>query len=198
MRRLVDADPARGHAGRARRWLAIERFHSDNFEDPERLKRTFARFFETAPSRFAWYDAVRPEVEQRNKVIEAHDLMGPGEFESSAVYHQVLVPTGLHRARQPRILLCEGPSLLAWFGAFHPDPVEPRHKQFLALLAPALRERLIIERRLATAPRTSAALEVALDQLGAPAFVVGPRGVILETNEAARAVEPHRRGDRAA
>jgi DNA-binding CsgD family transcriptional regulator len=168
--------------------LAIDRFHSDNFDDPEHVKRTFARFFETAPTRYAWYDAVRPEPEQRNKVLEAHDLMGPGEFESSTVYQQVLVPTGLHQDRQPRILLCEGPSLLAWFGAFHPDRVEPRHKKFLALLAPALRERLIIERRLESAPRTAAALEVALDQLGAPALVVGPTGVVLEANEAARAL----------
>ncbi|MDQ3365000.1 MAG: helix-turn-helix transcriptional regulator [Myxococcota bacterium] len=168
--------------------LEIERFHADGFAAAPELARRFATFLRAAPPRYAWYDAVRPEPAQRNRVIEAHDLMGPGELEASAIYHQVLRPLRLHAHRQPRVLLCDGPSLLGWFGAFHAGAIESRQKQLLRALIPMMRRRLAFERRLATTPRAYAALETCLEQLGAPAFVVTGAGRIAETNEAGRSL----------
>jgi len=166
--------------------LEVARFHTANLRDPEHARTSFARFFQTAPRRYAWYDAVRPEPEQRNRVLEAHELMGPGELERSAIYRQVLVPLRLHHHRQPRVLLCDGPSLLAWFGAFHPEPVRPRQRQLLSRLAAPMRRRLRLERRLAAMPLRHAALDTALEQLGAPAFVIDRHGAIRGTNTAGR------------
>lgn len=183
----------RGHG------LEIERFHSAGFEgNGEPLRREFNRFFKTAPHRYAWYNAVRPEREQRNRLLEPHDLASQDEFESSAVYQRVLVPTGLHRDRQPRILLCDGPSLLGWFGAFHGGPVELRHRRMLARFAPIIRRRLRVERRLDSAPLFASALDAALERLGAPAFVLRANGSIALANAAGCALFDKRPDVRAA
>ncbi|MDB4960832.1 MAG: LuxR family transcriptional regulator [Myxococcales bacterium] len=172
---------------RSRGWF-VERFDTDNFSSGARFKSLFLAFFDDAPRRYAWYDAVRPEPSQRNVAIDALDIIPAGEYEQSAIYAQVMRPVGLHRHRQPRALLCDGPSLLAWFGGFHDQRVTRRQRRMLSAFLPAIRRRLSIERRLNAAPRLAAALEVALEQLGAPAFVIDGAGRVHETNSAGSAL----------
>ena len=153
----------------------LTRWEADGLADSEGFRDSFAAFWRASPRRYAWYDPICPEREQRNRVLEAHDLMGPGEFEQSAVYERVLRPHRMHRHRQPRALLCDGPSLLAWFGAFHDGAVTARQMALLRRFARPVRARLAIERTLSAAVR-QAALAAALEQLGAPALVlVGER-----------------------
>lgn len=166
----------------------IERFDHDNFPANADFKRRFIRFFDTAPSRFAWYDATRPEPEQRNRVIEAIGKIPPGEYEASRIYAEVMRPAGLHRHRQPRVLVCDGASMLAWFGAFHPEPFDVRQNRLLAAWVRPMQRRLRIERQLQGAGRARAILEHALDQLGAPAFVIDERGRVLEASGSGRAL----------
>lgn len=173
----------------------IERFEHDNFPDGPEFRTRFLQFFETAPRRYAWYDASRPEPEQRNRVIDALDIIPPEEFEVSRIYREVIEPAGLGRHRQPRVLVCDGSSLLGWFGAFHPAPFAARQRALLAALVPAVQQRLRMERQLALTSRARAVLEQALDQIGAPAFVVGPRGQLLEASSAALALFETRRGE---
>ncbi|NVB78921.1 MAG: helix-turn-helix transcriptional regulator [Kofleriaceae bacterium] len=168
--------------------LTISRYHATGDVDDKLLFERFSEFFETAPPRYAWYDATRPEPEQRNVALDALDLMRPEELQESKIYKDVLRPTGLHRSRQPRILLCEGASLLAWFGAFHVGQGAREVLGRLKLVAPQLARRLRVERQLERAPRTFAALGACLAQLGSPAFVVGANGAVIETNAAGRAV----------
>jgi DNA-binding CsgD family transcriptional regulator len=175
--------------------LVVERYHVAGLTDPTLVKQLLEAFFTTAPTRYAWYDVARPEVEQRNRVLEMHDLVGPGELERSAVYERVLLPARLHAHRQPRILLCEGASLLGWFGAFHEGKVTARHRTRLARLAPIIRRRLRLERRLGSVPYVQAALEAALERLGAPAYVVDARGRIRHTNKAGHALLSLRAGE---
>lgn len=172
---------------RATGW-GIGRYHDDNFSNATRFKQLVSRFLATAPRRYAWYDAVRPEPDQRNRVLDPFDIIPPGEFEASEIYQQVLLPMRLHQHRQPRVLLCDGASLLAWFGAFHAGPIDHRQLELLAAVAPAMRSRLAIERRLQTSPRDMAALEAALEQLGVPALVIGASGHIFDANTAAYAL----------
>ena len=155
--------------------------------EPE-VKRRFAEFFATAPARFAWYDASSPESDQRNRVVEAISRIPLGELESSRIYSEVLVPLRLEQHEQLRVLVCDGPELLGWFGAFISAGADARQRKILRRLVPAVRERLSIEQRLREAPRLSAALEAALDHLGAPAFVLSERGNIRELNAAGRAL----------
>jgi len=158
----------------------LERFHSDRVARADELERRFLTFLASAPRRYAWYDALHPEPEQRDRVIDALDIIPPGELEASQVYRDVLAPMGFLRHRQPRVLVCDGASLLAWFGAFHAGPVDARHRALLGALIAPVQARLAIERRLAGAPGC------ALEALGAPAFVVGPAAQIYEANASAR------------
>lgn len=173
----------------------IERFEHDNFPDGPDFRARFLAFFETAPRRYAWYDASRPEPEQRNRVIDALDLVPPEEFEVSRIYREVIEPSGLGRHHQPRVLVCDGASLLGWFGSFHPVGFDSRQKRLLAALVPAVQERLRMERQLALTTRARAVLEQALEQIGAPAFVVGARGQLLEASSAALALFESRRSE---
>lgn len=151
-------------------------------------ERCFTEFLASVKGRFAWYDPKSPEPEQRNRVIEAISRIPPGELERSRIYSEVLVPLGLERHKQLRVLICEGSGLLSWFGAFIPDRVDAQQRQILRRLVPAMRERLSIEQRLRDAPRLAAALDAALEHLGAPAFILDERGNVRETNTAGRAL----------
>jgi DNA-binding NarL/FixJ family response regulator len=173
----------------------IERFDHDNFPDGPEFRDRFLRFFETAPRRYAWYDASRPEPEQRNRLIDALAIIPPSEYEVSRIYREVIEPSGLHLHRQPRVLVCDGPSLLGWFGSFHPVPFDARQNRLLAALVPAVQARLRIERQLAHTSRVHAVLDHALEQIGAPAFVVGATGQVLEASSSARALFETRRAE---
>jgi DNA-binding CsgD family transcriptional regulator len=166
----------------------LERSDSCGFAVGDGFARRFRKFLDDAPERYAWYDAVRPEPRQRNVVVEAISQIPPGELETSRIYREVLAPLGLQRHKQLRALVCDGPSLLGWFGAFHTGEVSARQHRVLQRIVPWMRRRLTLERCLAGAPRAFAALEAALAHIGAPAFVVDDRGTVFETNEAGRAL----------
>jgi DNA-binding CsgD family transcriptional regulator len=172
---------------RAPSWQ-VDLFHHDGFHSGDAFERRCQRFFAAAPRPYAWYNAVRPEPEQRNRVFEAVGRIPPGQYESSVIYRDVMKPLKLERHRQLRVLVCEGPALLAWVGAFHPDPVDARQHRLLAAIVSPLRRRLSIERRLRASPRVQSALNSLLDQLAAPAFVLGREGRLHETNASGKAL----------
>lgn len=166
----------------------LERLHTCGFSDVPRAHATITQFFREAPRRYAWYDAANPEPTQRNRLVEAHVLIKPGELERSLIFQRWLYPARLHAHRQPRVLLCEGSTLLAWFGAFHDGPVEERHRALLRRMIEPMRRRLALERRLDIAGQAMLSLEVALEQIGAPAWLVDDRAAIRDCNDAARAL----------
>jgi DNA-binding CsgD family transcriptional regulator len=136
-----------------------------------------------------YYDLLRPAPTQRNRVVDATawiDREHPGTWEASRMCREVLAPLRMSRHAQPRALLCDGPALLAWFGALHPGVVTRRQVRILSSLVPAMQQRLKIERSLQHAARTTSGLRCALEVLGSPAFIIGARGAIHETNDAGR------------
>ncbi len=144
-----------------------------------------------ASSSVFYYDVLWPAAAQRNRVVDASqwiDRIRPGTWEDSRMYREVLEPVAMHRHAQPRALICDGPALLAWFGALHPGTETQRQRQLLATLVPTMRQRLSLERQLEGAPRTAHALRVAIEHLGSAAFLIGVRGAIHETNAAGRAL----------
>ena len=177
--------------------LDVARFHAVGFADPAGLRDAFVDVFRRQPLRYAWYNPICPEPEQRNRLVEAHDLMEPGELEQSYIYERLLRPLGLHVHRQPRVLLCDGASLLAWFGSFHTGVISAQQRKLLAQIAPLMHRRLAVERRLG---RTAAqpALGGALEHIGAPAFVLAGPDRIVDANAAGRALLDTRRADIAA
>lgn len=138
-----------------------------------------------------FYRPDRPAVAQRNRVCEATALIDktkPGTWATSSLCREAFEPTGWDRAKHLRVLICDGGSLLAWFGGLHHGDVTAHQARLLAAFVPAMRRRLLLERRLEIGPRTSAALEKTLELIGAPAFVIGAQGQIYESNSAGRAL----------
>lgn len=175
--------------------LRCERFQAVGFSDNAEVQAMFASGFASSPTRFAWYDPVSPEAWQRNRVIDARDLMTDEQLAQTIFYQRTLKPANLHTQRQPRVLLCEGSSLLGWFGSFHSGAVQPRHRALLRRLIAPMRRRLSIDRTLAVALRQQASLQTVLDELGTPALLVGRDGRVQESNAAARASADERLGE---
>lgn len=138
-----------------------------------------------------FYDAIAPRADQRNRVIEATawiDRDAPGTWAASRLRNDVMAPVGLGEHKQLRALICDGPAMLGWFGAFLPTAPTPRQTRMLAAIVPAVQRRLALERGFDGEARTGAALTAALELLGAPAFVVDASGAIHEMNAAGRAL----------
>ena len=151
------------------------------------LQPLMRRVFEKAPEFPLFYNPLLPPPKQRNRVVDALEWIkqqNPGAWESSAICVDALHPVGLAHHHQPRVLLCDGPMLLAWFGGLHSEPTTARQTQLLGMLVEPMRRRLIAEDRLRQVPYMRAALDVALERIGAPAFVIDGRGTIRHTNSA--------------
>jgi DNA-binding CsgD family transcriptional regulator len=154
------------------------------------LGPSVATMFESAPGYPFYYNPLKPQPGQRNRVIDALAWIEgsqPGTWDAHPMCVQVLRPHGLHRYHQPRALLCKGPTMLGWFGGLDPAAPTPRQRALLSMFVLPMRDRLDVENRLAEGPCAKRALEAMLDHLAAPAFVVDARGLIHHANLAGRA-----------
>jgi DNA-binding CsgD family transcriptional regulator len=125
--------------------------------------------------RFLAYNPYSVEAPQRNRALLRKNL-APEVF---AEHHESLYrAVGLPGHDQVRVLICEGPRLLSWLGAAREEPFTEREAAVLRHLIPPVRERLRLERQLRPPWPAGLALEAALEALGRPAFVVGPRNTI--------------------
>jgi DNA-binding CsgD family transcriptional regulator len=134
-------------------------------------------------TRWAAYDPLQPERRQRNRVRVrdyARRLRRPA---LALALDPVL---GIEGHAQVRSLLCEGSRLLAWVGGTQPGTIASWQRDGLAMLIPPLLERLVVERRLERFPSTLGALEVVLEQVPTPAFVVTERGAVCHANDLGR------------
>jgi DNA-binding CsgD family transcriptional regulator len=166
----------------------IDLFQHDGPDHYSELELRMRAFLAAAPPRFAWYNAVEPEPDQRNRVVEAISRIPAGEYEQSRIYAEVFAPLRMERHKQLRVLVCEGASLLAWVGALHPVRVDWRQSAILNAVVPSLQRRLSVERRMRVGSRTSIALHAALDHIGTPAFVLDEAGRVHEANHAGSAL----------
>jgi DNA-binding CsgD family transcriptional regulator len=93
---------------------------------------------------------------------------------------------GLERMVFLRVLVCDGPALLGWVGAVRPEPFEERELRMLQELSPSLQRRMRLDTRLREAGLLGAALDVALEAIGHPAYVVTSIGRVVHANSAGR------------
>jgi DNA-binding CsgD family transcriptional regulator len=156
--------------------------------DHQRFIRAFAPFVEQQTVNWATYNTSCPEPEQRNRAVrlagaEIDELAATG---LSSVAEQVFPIIGVRGHDQLRVVVCDGPSLLGWFGGFQPAAIEPRQRALLDALVPDLRHRLLVQRRLEDGSRLPL-LDAALEAIGSAAAIVDPTtGRIREANTAAR------------
>ena len=160
----------------------LSRYHATGL--PFSMQRRFGEFLASAPRRFGVYDPGCPEPSQRNRVIESTRLAArSGE---TFALKGVLEPVGLGEYGHLRVLLCEGPSLLGWFGAISGEPFKARQRTVLRALARPMHRRLLAERRLERGQLASAAMDALLAAVAAPAFIIDSRATVRELNTAAR------------
>jgi DNA-binding CsgD family transcriptional regulator len=153
----------------------------------------YARDFEgqlaTGPQRYVFYDPSRPEPAQRNAVVQ----LGPSEYTASG--RALYARHGLAECWQLRVLVCDGPSLLAWVGALREGPFTTRERFLLRALVPALRHRLLLERQLGDAALSLSALPAVLEAAGTPALLLSGVGAVVLANASARSLLERGRRD---
>jgi DNA-binding CsgD family transcriptional regulator len=99
---------------------------------------------------------------------------------------EALAAWDLVDAHLSRILIVDGPTTLGSIGLLLPRPANGRDGQLLGALVPALRERWLLERRLATSAFHEIALDAALDAVPGAAFILRRDGEIVRANAAGR------------
>jgi DNA-binding CsgD family transcriptional regulator/PAS domain-containing protein len=155
---------------------------------PAGIGRAFQKWLPRAPRHFAYYDPDRPDPRQRNVALRSADLSALTGGRTPAVVRSFLPRFALSECDQLRVLVCEGPSLLAWVGAFRARPFTRAEADVLDALVPALQRRLAFERRVAEARARGAEMGRALEGVPAAAFVIGKAAAVLHANEAGRAL----------
>lgn len=143
-----------------------------------------ASLVRTRPRDFAAFDSESPDLSQRNVALLRSDLAARTAVDALPVAREVFPCYGLSRDDFVRVLVCDGPSLLAWVGAFRREPFGPRERDELQRLVPALRRRLVAERLLRDTRLAAAAFCAAVEAVGAPAFVLSASGRVLHANGA--------------
>ncbi len=153
----------------------------------------YFEMFRTRPSEVLLYDPERPPPEQRDRVLSLQDL----RVERGAVVdgaRPMLRLIGVETHDQLRVLVCDGPELLGWYGGFREKPFTAKERAALHALTPSLRTALLWKRRLARGDAARAGLEHAMEALGCPAFLLTREGSVEHANEAGRRLLADRPG----
>jgi DNA-binding CsgD family transcriptional regulator len=149
----------------------------------EQQVRGFHQFVAKLPAsnEFLTYNPHCVQVVQRNRVL-LHDGL-PAQLHAK-VGGPLYQAVGLPGQHQLRVLVCEGARLLCWLGAVRREPFDERDAAVLRRLTKPLQRRLVLERQLRNPAASAAALEIALEALRRPAFLVGPNGGVDFVNRA--------------
>ncbi len=144
----------------------------------------FDAFLAGAPRTFGGYDPARPEPSQRNRAVTVNEL---GAVATNSVLTRELYPRlGILGVPQLRLLVCQGPTLIGWVGGWRADEFSAREALALESLVPSLRRRLRVEAWSGRGGLQLEALRVALDAIGAPAFLTRIDGTPVDGNVRAR------------
>jgi DNA-binding CsgD family transcriptional regulator len=139
---------------------------------------------------FGAYDPLRPDALQRNVAFADRELAPTAQTGSARVLYERL---GIADLKQMRMLVCDDAMLLAWVGGFREESFSETERLLLQSLAPALRARLCIDRMLGVGPVTG--IDVALEAIDAPAFIVARGRSIAHANAAGGELLGRRRAE---
>lgn len=161
--------------------VGVDFVHSDTC-DAKRLRELMGRLLDEQGVAWGAYDPLYPAAEDRNRAVALREHLGGAALRRLVVHRGMVTPLGLGDHDQLRVLVCDGPRLLAWVGAYRARPFSRREVSALQEIVPMLSRRLVLERRLAERSWTSAAMGALLDELGAPGFVVTRDGTIVHAS----------------
>jgi DNA-binding CsgD family transcriptional regulator len=173
---------------------SIARLFARGF-DGRGYKLEFQSLFRSA----VLFNTVSPEPAQRNRAVTFGDLgvAWRGDIEGTTptnlIMRDVWPRFGLHQRDQLRVLVCDGPALLAWVGAYQVETFTARQRRILQRLVPAVQSRLHVERLVAS--ETEEILRVVFEEIPGAAFIVGPANEVLYANAAGRTMVESQRRD---
>ncbi|MDB4937051.1 MAG: Transcriptional regulator, LuxR family [Labilithrix sp.] len=145
------------------------------------------------------YDGLHPAPAQRDRVLRSADLAELTHGRSREVETLLYPRLGMGGEDTMRVLVCDGPVLLAWLGIVQPEPTTERQRELLTRLVPAFRRRLVFDRALGASTLTTTALAAALERVQGAAWVLAARGRLLHANAAGQArIDADPSGTRAA
>ncbi len=133
------------------------------------------------------FNVIRPERAQRDCVLSLAEVNVLTDQKSAIVHRELSPRLGIAQCDVARVLVCEGPSLLASVSMIQAAPVEERQRALLERVVPSLRKRLEFDRMVSHASLTDSAIVVALDAIPGAAWLVGPNREIRYANTAGRA-----------
>lgn len=149
------------------------------------------------------YDPRGVATRDQNRVSLKDDLVRKGDFTPEKLEHWWRVSRrvfGTPIVDQVRLLVCEGPTALAWVGAVQFDPDRPFtevHRRLLRRHAAAFIERMQLHARLEQEPLVEATLEALLAHCEQPTWLLDARGAVVLANSAATARWDRRRAETA-
>ncbi len=158
--------------------------------DP-RFQKAMQHWVPDAPSGWAFYNPLRPDARQRDRAVRLCDL----GLRLNPWFMTFYERWGTAEDDQLRALICDGPIVLAWVGALRRRAFTTRDRAVLAALVPALKRRLLLERRLGHSQLDAAVALAALDAIAAPAFVVSATARVVYANGPARSLLDGRRAE---
>ncbi len=136
----------------------------------------------------AWgpYNALSPEPPQRDRVLDSKQIGALTRGKNRDVQDVVLERLGALGNDMMRVLVCDGPSLLACVGIVQPQAFTARQRELFELVVPAFRRRLKFDRLVSATSLARGCVSVALEHAGGPAWLLGPGGRVEHANAAAR------------
>jgi DNA-binding CsgD family transcriptional regulator len=180
--RLLSADAACAFRVRERH---LDFFHGAQM--PAGIRPAYETWLATAPERFANYDPEAPDPRQRNLVLRTDEIRQIARRGAPPVVRKFLPRFAISESDQLRVLVCEGPLLLAWVGALRAGRFTREESRIFSLLVDPLRRRLALEQRVGDAQARAIELGAALEDVPAAAFILG-RGGVVHANAAGRAL----------
>lgn len=168
--------------------IRVERVATGSGVDSRGFREKMDALLSRQPTQFTGWSAQRPEPWQRNRAVSVVEYLGWERLRQLSIFQHVVVPMKWERYHQLRALSCEDQSLLAWVGVFRDEAFTVREKAILQAVLPAIQRRLEVDLRLRQAKLTAPALDVALEAIGSPAFVVRSGPVVVHVNSAGRAL----------
>lgn len=150
---------------------------------PARATKVFTEALAKRGDTPALYAPAAPQPKQRNRAAVARRGVRQTKLHGTAA-HQAASAVGLGDKDVLRVLVCDGPMMLAWVGGYRDQRFDGAEQAILQALVPQLRRRLQLERKLAAYDRHVAVLDHVLDALPAPAFIARRSGHIEFVNAA--------------
>ena len=103
------------------------------------------------------YNAVRPEPAQRDRVLDADELSALTGGRSRAVFQHLFARIDALGHDTMRVLVCDGPSLLACVAIVQPDKTTSRQRELFELVVPCVSQAPRVRAVRCRGPRSQAA-----------------------------------------